>query len=198
MNQRGFTLVEILIVLAIIAAAMTMGVPRLFKKETKMGPIAHHLSILSREIRNRARMNHSTYRLVLILEKGKSQYYVERASRKVLIDAESIKAEMEKKPDSEKTDEPAPPPLFQMETGILKKPKELPKTISLTSLETANTGGAITQGKGFIHYSAEGLVESAVLQITNPNNQTWSLVFNPLTGQVTIIEEAKNLSEVIQ
>lgn len=180
---------------------MTMAIPRLFKSETKMGPIAHHLTILSREIRNRARMNQSTYRLVLILEKGKSQYYVERAAGKILINEESIKAEIEKSlnPNEKKDDdEAAPPPPFQIENGILKNPKQLPTNISITSLETNSSGGVVTEGKAFIHYSGEGLVEASVLQLTNSLNQTWSLYFNPLTGHVTVIEEPKRLSEVSQ
>ncbi|WP_347358515.1 type II secretion system protein [Bdellovibrio sp.] len=189
-SQRGFTLIEIMIVLAIMAALITVGAPRLLKNnEGNIKAVARNFIVLSKELRNKARLTNSTYRLAISMEAGEEKYWVERANGPQAVDPEAYEKEKE-------TGEDAPPPLFQMDKSLLKKEKELPGGLRFASVETVNMKAPMTSGVAYIHFFPEGFVEASAVQITNGNNLTWTLVFNPLTGQADIIEKASSLKDI--
>lgn len=187
-NQKGFTLIEIMIVIAILAAVIAVGLPRMFGASTNIKPVARGILVLGKEIRNKARLTNSTYRLAISMEDGKPTYWVERANGPQPVDPEAAEKAKEALDDKD-----APPPLFQMDKSFTKKEKELPGTLRFASVETANMTAPMTSGVAYIHFFPEGFVEAAALQITNGNNLTWTLVFNPLTGQADIIDKAQSL-----
>lgn len=191
MSQRGFTLIEIMIVLAIIATLIVVGAPRLVRKDGNIKSVARQFIVMSKEIRNKARLTNSTYRLVIDMDDKGNQYWVERANGPQAVDPEAYE-----KAKDEKKEEDAPPPLFQRDKSILKKEQTLPGGLRFGSVETTNTKAPITSGIAYVHFFAEGFVEAAAVQITNGNNLTWTLVFNPLTGQADIIEKAQSLKDI--
>lgn len=191
MSQRGFTLIEIMIVLAIVAGLITLGAPRLLKKDGNIKSVARNFIVLSKEVRNKARLTNSTYRLAISMEPGEEKYWLERASGPQAVDPEAY----EKEKDEDK-DEDAPPPLFQVDTSLIKKEKKLPEGLRFGSVETVNMKAPMTSGVAYIHFFPEGFVEASAVQITNGNNLTWTLVFNPLTGQADIIEKASSLKDI--
>lgn len=190
-SKRGFTLIEIMVVLGIIAALITVAAPRIMKKDPNIKSVARNFIVLSKEIRNKARLTNSTYRLALNLDPKDSKYWIERASGPQPIDPDAYEKEKEKKEDGED----APPPLFQMDKSLIKKEKTLPSGLYFGSVETVNMRSPITSGTAYIHFFPEGFVEAAAVQITDGNKLTWTLVFNPLTGQADIIEKAQSLKD---
>ncbi|MGE5086713.1 MAG: Tfp pilus assembly protein FimT/FimU [Bacillota bacterium] len=193
MNRRGFTLIEVMIVLALVAALITIGAPRIFKKQNNIKATARHFMVLSREIRNKARLSNSTYRLVIDMEGSPHKYWVEKANGPQPIDPDAAEKEREKSKDKE---EGAPPPLFQIDKSLTKKEKDLPDGFRFAQVETVNTQEPISSGKAYIHFFPEGFVEAAAIQISDGNKLTWTLVFNPLTGQADIIEKAQSLKDI--
>lgn len=187
-NSFGFTLIEVLIVLGIISAVMALGFSRIRKSENNIRSVARHFIVLSKEIRNHARMTSSTFRLVVQLDPNTPKYWVEKSSGVELRDPNQ-KSE-EKKDD----DENAPKSSFQMFKALNKKEKELPKGLFFKSLETTNQN-PISEGYGFIYFSPEGFVDASALQISS-KTATWTLIFNPLTGQADFIPEARSLKDV--
>lgn len=193
MNRRGFTLIEVMIVIAIMAALVAIGASKMLKKEGNVKPVARHLTVLVKEIRNHAKLFNSTYRLCLRLDEGQESYWVEKAGGIVLLDP--AKMEEERKNPAKKPEEGAPPPMFQVDKSMLKKEKTLPKNLHFAGVETANTTQPITSGVAYIHFFPEGMMEAAAIQITDKKN-TWTLVFNPLTGQADIMNKAVTLKEL--
>ncbi|WII71932.1 type II secretion system protein [Bdellovibrio sp. 22V] len=191
MSQKGFTLIEIMIVLAIMGALIAIGVPRLMNKEENVKTVARHLLVLSKEIRNKARLTNSTYRLVIDMDPQEPKYWVEKASGPQKIDPELYEKEKE-----EEKGEDAPPPLFQLDKSLTKKEKVLPGKLRFISVETVNMKAPMTDGIAYIHFFPEGFVEAAAVQIQMANNSIWTLVFNPLTGQADIIEKAQSLKDI--
>ncbi len=184
--------------MGIIAAVATMGIPRLFKKDNSLRVTARHLPALSKMVRARARLTNSTARLVFNLDEKDPSYWVERANGILPIDLEVLNdfkkrnnIDQENEGDSEN---PKPPP-FSPDTVVLKKPKKIPSGFQIISVETAYTKEPITEGLAYVHYSPEGLVEKAIVQIGDKKKFTWSFVINPLTGQMTLIESAKTLKD---
>lgn len=196
MDQRGFTLIEVMIVIAIIAGLIAVGAPRLLKKDNNIRTTARHLTVLVKEIRNQAKLFNSTYRLVIRMEEGQQHtYWVEKSNGPALIDKEKILEEMENKNKGEKPEVDAPPPLFQVDKRLTKKEKVLPPNLTFAQVETINMSEPVTTGIAYIHFFPEGLMEASTIQITDKKS-TWTLVFNPLTGQADIVQKAVNLKDL--
>ncbi len=188
---------EVLIVMALIGAIATMGLPKLFKKETSLRTMARHLPALSKMVRNRARLTNSTMRLVFKLDPKDPSYWVEKANGIQKIDLEALNDPKRRNGLEEKTDEEnPPPPPFAPDKAVMKKPKTVPGGFKILSVETANTKEPITEGLAFVYYSPEGIVEHAVVHVGDGKKFTWSFVINPLTGQVDLLTEAKSLKDL--
>ncbi|MFP5519208.1 MAG: Tfp pilus assembly protein FimT/FimU [Bdellovibrionia bacterium] len=192
-SSRGFTLIEVMIVLAIIAGVIVLGAPRIFKASTNIKSVARHLVVLTKETRNKARLNNVTYRLVFDLKEEGTSYWAEKGQGPQAVDLESLRLSEEEK---DQRDEEAPPPPFSMDTSLLKQPKTLPTGIKIVSIETINSANPIREGKAYIYYSAQGFVEASAIQIANAQNQIWTLVINPVTGQADIVEKATSLKDL--
>lgn len=177
-----------MIVIGIIAVAMAIGAPRLLKKDNKIKPVARHLMVLAREVRNRARLTNCTMRLAFQMDPTSGQYWVEKGSGPKLIDPHA-----DEKKDDDK-DEEKKPKDYQIDSLLTKKKQDLPNGFRFASVETTNAKQPATEGMAYVHFFPEGQMEAAAVQITN-GEMTWTLMFNPLTGQADIIEEAKSLKD---
>lgn len=191
LSRKGFTLIEIMIVLAIISAVMLVAAPRLSKKNTNIKTIAREFLVLSKEVRNKARLSNSTYRIVINMEPENESYWVEKANGPRPVDTEAAEKEKEAKDKEDQT-----PPAFQIDKSVMRKQKSLPSGLRFASVESINMQAPVTSGVAYIHFFPEGFVEASALQITDGNNLTWTLVFNPLTGQADIVEKAATLKDI--
>lgn len=188
-NSRGFTLIEVMIVIAIIAAIFAIGLPLFRKPEKNIKDVARELKVLSREIRHYARIKSSTYRLAFKMG-PEGSFWVEASSGQALI----LSEENEKKL-KELNEKDRPSSGFQRVDRPLKKEKALPAGVSFTKFETTYRQDPITSGIAYIHFSPEGLVEQSAIQISTDKNVTWTLLFNPLTGQADIVDKAMSLKD---
>lgn len=191
LGRLGFTLIEIMIVLGIIAAAMTIAIPRLFgKRDNDIKATARHFMVLGKEVRNRARLKNVPLRLVIDMDPAAPKYWVEIASGPQLIDPDADREEEKKKDDEEEK-----PEAWSIDKVLTKDKKELPGKLYFAQVETINMQAPQTEGIAYIHFFPEGLMEAAALQITDRQRMTWTLIFNPLTGQADIIDQARGLRE---
>jgi prepilin-type N-terminal cleavage/methylation domain-containing protein len=190
-GPKGFTLLEILISLALIAGIMTVVLPRLGKGgDSPARKIARHLTVLSKDIRTSARLKQRTFRLVINMVGDTHSYWVESApglaipkSRKEL--EEQAKNSEDGKVKSE----------FQKEEKFTKKSYDLPKNLYFGLVETAGSKEALREGIGYVYYSPQGLAEPAVIQLTNRKELTWSFVVNPLTAHMDMVAKAVSLKD---
>jgi general secretion pathway protein H len=79
---------------------------------------------------------------------------------------------------------------------MTKTEKKLPPNLKFSQVETINMTEPITSGLAYIHFFPEGMMEASAIQISDNKNGTWTLVFNPLTGQADIIEKAATLKNL--
>ncbi len=195
-NRRrgGFTLIEIMIVLAIVGAAFAIALPRLQRKSENIKAVARHLMVLGKEVRNRARLGNVTMRIVVDLDPTRPKYWVERSTGPKLIatDAELEKAKEKEKSKDEKD---KTPPEWSIDHALIKDKKSLPEGLYFASVETLHMKAPQTEGQAYIYFFPEGLMEAAALQITNKKALTWTLLYNPLTGQADVVEKARGLKE---
>jgi len=195
-SNKGFTLLEVLIVMGILAAIVAFGLPRINNSQNNIKTVARQMASISREIRNQARVKRMTYRLAVKMTSEGSSYWVENAPGNVLIPSQETLESIEKLDAKER---PANP--FEKNQKILKKDREIPAGLFIGSVETPSLPrGPASGGMAYVYYSPEGLVERAVIQLTN-NSKTaapvvWSLIINPLTGHVDIVEKAISLRDL--
>jgi general secretion pathway protein H len=186
-----------MIVLGILGAILAFGVPRMNFKNGNVKSVMRELSVLTRQIRNQARVKNRTYRLVFEMEQKSSHYWIESADAG-LVAPSKVTEEREKAAESGVDSDKLPPPKFQKDESILKKEKSLPPGFFIGSVETARNDEPVSNGKAYIYFTSEGLVERAAVQVTNRQQTTWTLIVNPLTGHADVMEKAVRLKDAVQ
>lgn len=177
----------------IIGGVLAASISRMsFKKEDNR-TVFRGIVISVKEVRNRAKLYSTTYRLVFKIDEKEASYWLEKSVSPTLIDKEFLEKQRER---SGKTDEGAPASPFQVDTSYLKKEKQLPSGYIIKQLESGPQDAVFTEGMVYIHFFPTGMVEPVALQIQDPKKNIWTLVFNPLTGQADIIDGAKSLRDL--
>ncbi|HAG91528.1 MAG TPA: hypothetical protein DCL41_06635 [Bdellovibrionales bacterium] len=194
-QNQGFTLIEIMIVLSIIGFGLTMAISRFTNRSGELRAVLRKTTVLSREIHTRAKLGGVTYRMVLDLgdggPKATQSIYVEKG-----IDASVIR---EKDEDAEKNlpEEEKASDGFHKDSDLLKNPIPIPRDVYISEVEINRVEKPISQGKAYIHYMPQGLVEEAAIHIVRPeSNQKWTISIHPLTGRAEVLTPSMRLEEM--
>ena len=188
-NKSGFTLIEMMVVLAIMGAIIAMGLSRVRKRDNDIKKGARKFYVNGKEIRNQARLKNSTYRLMIRLDEGQQAFWVESAQG---FQGHISAKEQEKLKDLKEEDKP--PEVFEKDTKVIKKDSKLPDGLFFKSVENLEQD-PITVGTAAIYFFPNGFVETSALQITDRKRVTWTLIYQPLTGQADIIPEERSLRD---
>ncbi|NCN95670.1 MAG: type II secretion system protein [Bdellovibrionales bacterium] len=198
-SSQGFTLIEIMIVLAILGFALTMGIGRLTNRSGELRAVLRKTTVLSRELHTRAKLNGVTYRMVIDLGEGgpnsTQSIYVEKGSgASVIKDSEKEAEDLKNLSEEEKK---ALTKDFTVDSHILKNPLQIPKDVYISEVEINRVEKPMTQGKAYIHYLSQGLVEEAAIHILRPeSNQKWTISIHPLTGRAEVLSPSMRLEEM--
>jgi general secretion pathway protein H len=193
-SAKGFTLIEILIVMAIIAAALALGGGKLMDKTGNYRSHVRNIATLVRSIRNNARLFNSTCRLELTLddEKGHS-YDVECASGNTLLLTEEQEVEQERLSSLQREKKKS---RFSREPRVLKKIADLPKGLFFGPIEFADRSKPVVAGHASIYFFPQGLVQEAAIHLTDRKNLNWTIALNPLTGRTDVLERNVSLKDL--
>lgn len=197
---------EIMIVVAIIAGVVAIGIPRLANQKGRMRSEVQRIAVLSREIFNAARLQNRTFRLVFEMGATSSRFYVESAPGQVALLSEEQQKELDEETDDREAElKKLNPNKFEIETKYVKKPEEMPGGLRIESIEYAGRKtGATPPGEGdkaikaTIHYFPQGLAEQAVIRFTDGTSLGWTIVINPLTGKANIFDKKLSLKDIGQ
>ena len=192
-NRKGFSLLEIVVVLTIIGAIIALAGPRLFDKKSDTRKVFRDFIVAGKDLKSRAKLSGLTYRLAFDLNEKEQQWWVEKANKPVTLDKSKIELERE---SSLIADADKPPPAFQADTSIFRKKQSLPSGYKFKQVESGTLDMVITEGMAYIHFFPQGLIETSALQIEDPKKNIWTLVYNPLTGRSDVIPEAKGLKDL--
>ncbi|AZZ37128.1 prepilin-type cleavage/methylation domain-containing protein [Bdellovibrio sp. qaytius] len=193
-NNRGFSLIEIIIVIMIIGGVLAASLSRMSFKKVDNRTVFRGIVIAVKEVRNRAKLYGTTYRLAFKIDEKSSSYWLEKSVSPTLIDKEFLAKQRER--GDKKDDDKAPPSPFQVDSSYSKKEKQLESGYTIKQLESGPQDAVFTEGTAYIHFFPTGMVEPVALQIQDPKKNIWTLVFNPLTGQADIIDGAKSLKDL--
>ncbi|NJL25450.1 MAG: type II secretion system protein [Calothrix sp. SM1_5_4] len=170
-SRKGFTLIELMIVVAILAAAVVTAMPYLSNRNSQNKAFLRELTVLSRELHTRAKLNGVAYRLVIdMAEAGDGsrapaqKFWVERGTAKAVLketeEEDAMKREQHGGDEAKKD-----PKGFEMDNSMIKEPRRLPSGLRIERVELTRVKSPLTSGKAFIHYLPQGLVDEAAIHI---------------------------------
>ena len=201
-NNKGLTLIEIMITLTIIAMVAGSFLSRLETGPKKFKRELYNFSQIAKRIKNVAKLRNATLRLVIDMgspdipeNKREHKYWVEASRKRGVSVAEKYDENKKERFSSDKKNED---PEFSPDKSIISQPRQLPSPARFIHVEIAGFDKPITEGKAFIYFLPQGIVDEAVIQISAGKESQWSLVTTPITGRLDIISGAKTLKELEQ
>lgn len=197
--KAGFTLLELMIVMGIMAALVALALPRLGGQNNQMRQTIRKLSSVTRELQTTAKLQGAVYRLVIDMKSGSKNkeqtYWVEKSTTKTILKPDEMRDFVD--PDeAKKDDDEKIPPLFTVDTRIVKSPVVLPGELMFEDVEIKRSEGPITEGKAYIHFFPQGLAEEAVIHIKANSKLRWTLSVHPLTGKTEVATTYISLKEL--
>ena len=190
------TLVEIMIVIAIIGMVVVAGVSRLGGSGRVMKQEVRKMAVLGKDLHQRARLLQKTYRLVISMsEESGHQYWVESSADKVKLISEDKRKELEKLTRLQR-EGLVKTYGFELDSQILKGPRKLPDPLKFKSVEYSQKAAVNKQGKTYIHFFPQGLVEEAAIHLTGGKTLNWTLTYHPVTGKPSIRSKDIPLKEL--
>lgn len=183
---------------AIIAALLATVMPRVGNQNNQLKEVIRRFTVLTKDLRHRARLENATYRLVIDMkdgwEKGEKEheYWVEKTIKKVVLPG----ADAEEEEVLEDEDgNPIDPNGFAMDDTVMRKQK-LPRPLFFENVEVAREKDPIGTGVAYIHFFPQGLVEEAAVHFRLSEQARWTLAIHPLTGKSEIVTEYLELKDI--
>lgn len=186
---------------AIIAGAVALSLPYLSSRNSKTKAALREFVVLSRDLHTKAKLNGVTYRLVIELQPIRAtdadgqSYWVEKSNTGTVIsesEEEETIARYKEGGDAIIRD----PRGFEKDTQVLKQPKTLPPGLKFTKIELTRLNRPVTEGRAYIHYLPQGLVDEAAIHIKSTDDRAWTIAIHPLTGKAELINQTRTLKEI--
>jgi len=197
-TSSGFSLMEVIVVLAIIGGIISIAVSRIGTKKQETSKLIRKISVDVKQIRNRSKLYGTTYRLAIKMNPNAQSYWVEKSVNVTLIDKKTLDQQREKLKSQfrDSKDEEKSPAAFQPDTTFFKKEQILPDGYTFKLVESGSQDSIFADGTAYIHFFPQGYIEPSLIQIEDSKKNIWTLVFNPITGQADVITEAKTLKDL--
>lgn len=180
-DTRGFTLIEMLLVIALIAVMATMALPTVSSYfRVSLDTASREIAAKIRESYNSTVVTGYVHRMAYDIDKG--QYWVEVGTATVLLDTEETlkKQEEREKRVFEKKEKKSP---FKLSDDITPKKLKLPSGVVFEDIQTAASPEPIKEGIVYTHFFPQGATEKTVLHIKNRDGQQHTLSVSALGGR---------------
>lgn len=186
----------------IIAGVFGTLAPGFFSKsDRELRREVRRLSLLAKEVRNRAVLTKNTHRIIFNIEEKRVTFSIEEASGRIRLDdpEERLKFINSKKnfSDAELEEYQKKNPFKPVDRFSKSGPMKLMDALTIKQIELQGIKEAFTEGEVEIYFMPEGFVELAVIQVqTRDDALKWTLVTSPLIGRMDIYEGLLNLEQI--
>lgn len=199
-REQGFTLIEIMVVLLLIAMVFTLVIPQ-FQARTHadLKRSAMRLAAIIEHTFHQSAFRRETLRLHYDLEG--SRYWLDRfvdpAAKKdwlaLRAGGPSGKDDFGRAPEGDEGSEGPGKPHYVMDRKILAEPVTLPDGVFFTSVSTQYLEEA-TEGEAFTHFFPDGYAEPTVLYLADTNGGEYTLYVSPISGRVKVLPGHKEFA----
>lgn len=193
-NERGFTLVEVLVVIALIALISIFALPglgNLFR--VSLNSISREMATTVKEAYNAAAMTGRVYRLVYDFKE--KQYWVESGPGTTMLEtAESRERERQR---TRLTKKEAPKDTsFSMDKNITRKKHSLPRGVEFEDILTEQSPEPLKEGVAYTHFFPHGVSEQTLIHLTDSSNNKVTLSISSISGRTRMLNRHASLEEV--
>jgi prepilin-type N-terminal cleavage/methylation domain-containing protein len=195
-ESSGFTLIEMMVVMAIIALMAAMAIPSISSYfNVSLSATGREIAGTVKETYNATVVTGQVHRIVYDLKEG--QYWVESGPPTVMLDTEASKKREERKKrlaisdDKPKDDTGG----WAMDKSVTRKKQSLPTGVKFEDVKTAQSDDPITEGKAYTHFFPHGLIESTIVHLMDTSKHHVSLVFQPIIGKTDMYDHYVNEKE---
>jgi len=200
--QRGFTLLEILIVIALVAMVSAIAIPSLgVGLKVNIDAASRNLASIVRTTRDEAVLKGQIYRVAFDIEKG--QYWAEIGDRSFLMRTSEQEEEERRRKErygtaDEKDNEKAQrrDDGFSMAASIKKKKQSLPTGIKFVDLINSRTKEPQTSGIVYAHVFPHGFVEKLIIHVKDSLDRQATLVVDSVSGKSRVFNRYVKESEI--
>ncbi len=183
-------------VIVIIVGVTVIGGTKLFNPSENRRAQIRRFAIQTREIRTAAKLQHSTFRLAIMMDdENGHRFWVESAPGIALQLSEVQEEELSKLTEAQKQDIVGKRAKFEKDTKFGTEVK-LTSGLVFEGVEIAGRKKEVTQGMAYVNFLPQGLSDEAIIKIGDRKTLEWSILIHPLTGAAEIINRKISLKEL--
>ncbi len=184
--KSGFTLIEILVVIALIALVTTVAIPNINQAyKVKITNSTRELASTIRSAYDEAVLKGQVHRMAFDI--AKNQYWVEIGERNfqlLTVEQKELVEKKESKLSKEEKDKKKSP--FQLAKNINKHKNSLPSGVHFSEIQTVLYKEPIKVGVVYAHVFPHGFFEKLILHLKDDQDRESTLMVNPVTGKSQI------------
>ncbi len=199
-----------MIVLIIIGFFVTFGARKFVNSSTEIKSSVRKFSTMAKKLRQRARIDNKTYRIVFDLpvdSKKMQSYWIESTDKQALLLSEEERDDLEEailnnldRPSEDKDRPPPDPQGFVTDSRIIKKsPATLPDGLVFESIELDGPEvEKFKEGRIYIYFFPQGRVQTSAIHLTNKDNLNWTIAIEGISGRVNLYPEYRGLEDILE
>lgn len=178
-SERGFSLIEILIVISLVVLMTTIGIPSLNNAfRTSNDSYARRMAVSLREARDRAMLTDKLVRFRIDFEKQETWF--EEAPSSYLRAKASAKGLSERdREEKEKKEEGA----FRLVKELTPEKQKLPNGLKITEIAHPRFKSPLKEGIADVYFYANGSTDGVRIFFETDEGVKQKIILHPVTGQ---------------
>ncbi len=177
-KSKGFSLIEILIVIALLALITAVGIPSINNAfRTSKESFARKMAITLREARDRAMLTDKLVRLRIDLDN--QEYWLEEAPSNYLLPKPPERGLSEREREAQKQKEES---TFRLLKEITSEKVKLPNGLKLVEVISPRSKLPMKEGIADVYFYNNGSADGVAIHLEDDDNVKQSLKLHPVTG----------------
>jgi len=188
-SQRGFTLIELLVVIALIGLVSLLALPTVSNIfQVSLGSATREIASTIKETYNSAMITGKVYRIAYDLKEH--QFWAESGPTTTVLQTEQTR-EKEKRRKRfallDTKDEPPPSP-FQLDKGITRAKKSLPRGVEFADVLTERDKDPLQEGIAYSHIFPSGITERTLIHLKDSQKHELTLAIETIGGKTRMLQ----------